>query len=958
MSSTTVAEFANELKKSTETLLDQLKSAGVSKTSATDVLTDADKHSLLNFLQSSHGTAGAERKKITLVKKQTTEIKQADATGKARTIQVEVRKKRTFVRREDGSDGSAASTEPSVVDMPAASVIDDAELLRREKEARKQAEFLRRQEEELTARRQERESQEASARAAAEKAAAKAQEVLVKNAAKKTKAKTPEQLEAQAAAEALAIEAAKRALEEVKAAAEVSSQAAAKEETARAVDLGTRRRKAEDEAAAIRSMMSTPNKVVTAKKPEVVKPVVDPKAAIKGTLHKPAAGSTVAKTKQSATGAASAPGAGKEVKSSKLSSSWAGDPAKKKELKTRGDTGAGAGRSTNWRSGPRGKRGSDRDRDDHVQAAPVEARIIEVHVPETITVAELAHKMAIKASEVIKQLMKLGQMVTINQPLDQDTAMIVVEELGHTAVIAALDDPEAFTDDDVTQAQYESVSRAPVVTVMGHVDHGKTSLLDYIRRAKVASAEAGGITQHIGAYHVETPRGMISFLDTPGHEAFTAMRARGAKATDIVILVVAADDGVMPQTREAIKHAKAAGVPIVVAINKIDKPDSNPERVKNELVVEEVVPEEFGGDSPFVSVSAKTGQGIDTLLEQVLLQAEILELKAPIDAMAKGLVIEARLDKGRGPVATVLVQSGTLKTGDVVLAGQTFGRVRAMLDENGKPIKDAGPSIPVEIQGLTEVPQAGDEFMVLSDERRAREIATYRAGKFRNTKLAKQQAAKLENMFSDLSTGDVKMLPIIVKADVQGSQEALAASLLKLSTEEVKVQMVYTAVGGISESDINLAIASKAIVIGFNVRADAGARKLAEHNGVDIHYYNIIYDAVDELKAAMSGMLAPEKREEIIGMAEIRTVFVASKIGTVAGCMVTGGFVNRTAHFRLLRENVVIYTGELDSLKRMKDDVREVKEGFECGIKLKNYNDIAAGDQLEFFEIKEIARSI
>ena len=958
MSSTTVAEFANELKKSTETLLDQLKSAGVSKTSATDVLTDADKHSLLNFLQSSHGTAGAERKKITLVKKQTTEIKQADATGKARTIQVEVRKKRTFVRREDGSDASADSIEPSVVDMPAASVIDDAELLRREEEARKQAEFLRRQEEELTARRQERESQEASARAAAEKAAAKAQEVLVKSAAKKAKAKTPEELEAQAAAEALAIEAAKRALEEVKAAAEVASQAAAKEETARAVDLGTRRRKAEDEAAAIRSMMSTPNKVVTAKKPEVVKPVVDPKAAIKGTLHKPAAGSTVAKAKPGATGAAGAPGAGKEVKSSKLSSSWAGDPAKKKELKTRGDTGAGAGRSTNWRSGPRGKRGSDRDRDDHVQAAPVEARIIEVHVPETITVAELAHKMAIKASEVIKQLMKLGQMVTINQPLDQDTAMIVVEELGHTAVIAALDDPEAFTDDDVTQAQYESVSRAPVVTVMGHVDHGKTSLLDYIRRAKVASGEAGGITQHIGAYHVETPRGMISFLDTPGHEAFTAMRARGAKATDIVILVVAADDGVMPQTKEAIKHAKAAGVPIVVAINKIDKPDSNPERVKNELVVEEVVPEEFGGDSPFVSVSAKTGQGIDALLEQVLLQAEILELKAPIDAMAKGLVIEARLDKGRGPVATVLVQSGTLKAGDVVLAGQTFGRVRAMLDENGKPIKEAGPSIPVEIQGLTEVPQAGDEFMVMSDERRAREIATYRAGKFRNTKLAKQQAAKLENMFSDLSSGDVKMLPIIVKADVQGSQEALASSLLKLSTEEVKVQMVYTAVGGISESDINLAIASKAIVIGFNVRADAGARKLAEHNGVDIHYYNIIYDAVDELKAAMSGMLAPEKREEIIGMAEIRTVFVASKIGTVAGCMVTGGFVNRTAHFRLLRENVVIYTGELDSLKRMKDDVREVKEGFECGIKLKNYNDIAVGDQLEFFEIKEIARSI
>jgi len=493
---------------------------------------------------------------------------------------------------------------------------------------------------------------------------------------------------------------------------------------------------------------------------------------------------------------------------------------------------------------------------------------------------------------------------------------------------------------------------------MGHVDHGKTSLLDYIRRAKVAAGEAGGITQHIGAYHVETPRGMVSFLDTPGHEAFTAMRARGAKATDIVILVVAADDGVMPQTKEAIKHAKAAGVPIVVAITKSDKPDANFERVKNELVVEEVVPEEFGGESPFVAVSSKTGMGIDALLEQVLLQAEVLELKAPVDAMAKGLVIEAKLDKGRGPVATVLIQSGTLKAGDVVLAGQTYGRVRAMLDENGKAIKSAGPSIPVEIQGLTEVPQAGDEFMVMSDERRAREIATYRAGKFRNTKLAKQQAAKLENMFSDLSSGDVKMLPIIVKSDVQGSQEALAQSLLKLSTDEVKVQMVYSAVGAISESDINLAIASKSVVIGFNVRADAGARKLAENNGVDIRYYNIIYDAVDELKAAMSGMLAPEKREEIIGSAEIRTVFVASKIGTVAGCMVTSGLVNRSAHFRLLRNNVVIYTGELDSLKRMKDDVREVKEGFECGIKLKNYNDINIGDQLEFFEIREIARTL
>ncbi|MBP8862179.1 MAG: translation initiation factor IF-2, partial [Ottowia sp.] len=570
----------------------------------------------------------------------------------------------------------------------------------------------------------------------------------------------------------------------------------------------------------------------------------------------------------------------------------------------------------------------------------------------------LAHKMAIKASEVIKALMKMGQMVTINQPLDQDTAMIVVEEMGHTAVIAALDDPEAFTDDEVQAAAAEALPRPPVVTVMGHVDHGKTSLLDYIRRAKVAAGEAGGITQHIGAYHVETPRGVVSFLDTPGHEAFTAMRARGAQATDIVILVVAADDGVMPQTKEAIKHAKAAQVPIVVAITKSDKPEANPERVKSELVGEEVVPEEFGGDSPFISVSSKTGQGIDDLLEQVLLQAEVLELKAPVEAAAKGIVIEASLDKGRGPVATVLVQSGTLKIGDVVLAGQTSGRVRAMLDENGKPTKSAGPSIPVEIQGLTEVPQAGDDFMVMADERRAREIATYRAGKFRNTKLAKQQAAKLENMFTDMTAGEVKHLPIIIKADVQGSQEALGQSLLKLSNDEVKVQLVYSGVGGISESDINLAIASKAVVIGFNVRADVGARKLAEGNDVDIRYYSIIYDAVDELKTAMSGMLAPERREEVIGTAEIRTVFVASKIGTVAGSYVTSGVVRRDAHFRLLRDNVVIYTGEIESIKRMKDDVKEVKEGFECGIKLKNYNDIREGDHLEVFEIKEIARSL
>ena len=1053
MTSITVAQLAAELHKTTHTLLEQLASAGVPKSSGSDPVSEVDKHKLLSYLQNSHGTASNERKKITLTKKSTSEIKQADAAGRARTIQVEVRKKRTFVQQDTPVARPVVASSPVPAPIPERvepPVPDKAELLRMEELALQQASLLRQQEEELKQQREQREAQEAkeareakeaqeakqakeaqeakeaamtdrerqreASRAAAQAEAAmlsaarfssnrgsdksasrpidKKPETLVQPAPQPApaapvspvqaasapvvskaqavvppvapvslpveKAPVPAPAPAPSAEDVRRVQAAKVA--EAKAAEAAKLAAVKQAEAAKAKDLQERRRKAEAEAAAIREMMSAPKKVLVAKKPEPV--VVEAKPALKGTLHKPAGTPAPASGARPAVAAApapaaAAPGGKKEVKSANLSSTWKEEVAKKKEIKTRGDT-SPAGRSTNWRSGPRGRRGERDGRDSgngNFQSAP-EVKIIEVHVPETITVAELAHKMSLKSSEVIKQLMKLGQMVTINQPLDQDTAMIVVEELGHRAIVAALDDPEAFTDEEVMSQVGESLTRAPVVTVMGHVDHGKTSLLDYIRRTKVASGEAGGITQHIGAYHVETPRGMVSFLDTPGHEAFTAMRARGAKATDIVILVVAADDGVMPQTKEAIKHAKSAGVPIVVAINKIDKPDSNPERVKNELVVEEVVPEEFGGDSPFVSVSAKTGQGIDELLEQVLLQAEVLELKAPVEAMAKGLIIEARLDKGRGPVATVLVQSGTLKAGDVVLAGQTYGRVRAMLDENGRSIKTAGPSIPVEIQGLTEVPQAGDDFMVMTDERRAREIATYRAGKFRNTKLARQQAAKLENMFSDMSGSEVKTLPIIVKADVQGSQEALATSLLKLSTDEIKVQLVYAGVGAISESDVNLAIAAKAVVIGFNTRADAGARKLAEGNGIDLRYYSIIYDAVDELKVAMSGMLAPDRREEVIGMAEIRTVFVASKIGTVAGCMVTSGLVTRSANFRLLRDNIVVYTGELDSLKRMKDDVREVREGFECGIKLKNYNDIKEGDQLEFFEIKEVARTL
>ena len=960
MSSTTVAEFANELKKSAETLLEQLKSAGVAKSAASDPLSESDKQRLLAYLQASHGTAGGERKKITLVKKSTTEIKQADASGRARTIQVEVRKKRTFVRRDDALDAPAEHVETEAAHDVVPS-IDHAELARREEEARRQAELIRRQEEELAERRRQREAQEAAARQVAQAAAQAHQAAQKAVEVEAPSVQTPVE-DASAVADAKAQQAldAAQSRQIASDAAEAQSKVQQAEEQARAVDLTEWRRKAEAEAAAIRSMMSQPGKKLPpAKKPEEAKPTDAAKAGLKGTLHKPAGGA-VAKPAPGAAPTAAGAGAGKEVKSAKLSSSWAGDPAKKKGIPTRGDTGAGAGRGSNWRGGPRCRRDSnDRDRDDqHVQAAPAEFRVLEVHVPETITVAELAHKMAVKASEVIKQLMKLGQMVTINQPLDQDTAMILVEEMGHKAIVAALDDPEAFTDEEVSQQQAESLPRAPVVTVMGHVDHGKTSLLDYIRRTKVASGEAGGITQHIGAYHVKTDRGVVSFLDTPGHEAFTAMRARGAQATDIVILVVAADDGVMPQTKEAIKHAKAAGVPLVVAITKIDKPDAHADRVKNELVAEDVIPEEFGGNSPFVAVSSKSGQGIDELLEQVLLQAEVLELRAPVDAMAKGLVIEAQLDKGRGPVATVLVQSGTLKAGDVVLAGQTYGRVRAMLDENGKTIKTAGPSIPVEIQGLTEVPQAGDEFMVMTDERRAREIATYRAGKFRHTKLAKQQAAKLENMFTDMTAGEVKLVPIIVKADVQGSQEALAQSLLKLSTDEVKVQMVYTAVGGISESDVNLAIAAKAVIIGFNIRADAGARKLAENNGVDIRYYDIIYDAVDDLKLAMSGMLTPDKKEEIIGTAEIRQIFKVTKIGSIAGCMVTAGVVRRTAKLRLLRQNTVVYTGELESLKRFKDDAKEVREGFDCGLNIKNYNDIQEGDVLEFFEIREVARTL
>jgi len=662
-----------------------------------------------------------------------------------------------------------------------------------------------------------------------------------------------------------------------------------------------------------------------------------------GTLHKPAAKEGVAKP------------AAKDAKKGKGNNKdWTDAENKKRGIKTRGDTTLG---KAGWRA-PKGKNRHHDDDTQHAFNAPTEAIIYEVLVPETITVAELAHKMAVKSAEVIKTLMGMGMMVTINQVLDQETAIIVVEEMGHKASAAAPNDPETFIE-ETEHAEAVLEPRPPVVTVMGHVDHGKTSLLDYIRRSRVASGEAGGITQHIGAYHVETPRGMVTFLDTPGHEAFTAMRARGAKATDVVILVVSADDGVMPQTIEAIHHAKAAGVPLVVAINKIDKPGAEPERVKMELVAQEVVPEDFGGEVMFREVSAKTGQGIDELLEAVLLQAEILELKAPRNTPAKGLVIEGRLDKGRGSVATILVTSGTLKRGDMLLAGNTFGKVRAMLDESGNDIQEAGPSMPVEIQGLADVPSAGEEVIVLNDERKAREIANFRQGKFRDVKLAKQQAAKLENMFDQMGEGGAaQTLGLIIKSDVQGSYEALAASLQKLSTAEVKVNIIHTGVGAISESDVNLAAASKGVLIGFNVRADSGARKLIESLGVDVRYYNIIYEAVEEIKAALGGMLAPEQKEQMIGTVEVREVFRISKVGAIAGCYVQDGMIKRNSLVRVLRNNVIIHTGELDSLKRFKDDVKEVKNNFECGLSLKNFNDIEVGDILEVYEIVEVARTL
>jgi len=897
-----VEQFATELKVDPALLVKQLQAAGVAVKGTRDDLSDQDKTRLLDYLRGKHG-AREPKTKITLTRKQSSEIKTADSAGRTRTVQVEVRKKRVLVKREGPGAEVAPSEAPHDEELPAMATAPAPEPEIVASEIPVAAEVVV---------------------GAPEERSEPAEPVVEE--AQPTPAMEPEVVEAAAAEQPAPAPAHPRVIPSILSDSERKAREQEAKRNAKLRAIQEAELKAKQDREAARRQAEESAKAAAAKPAEPAKPA-EVKPAVKPSV-KPRTDKAPAKK-------------GKEEPA----------PSKRPGLKTRGAVDTGDG----WRS----KKGRHKSEHEQAQQAPAEPVVREVLIPETISVADLAHKMSVKAAEVIKTLMKMGSMVTINQVLDQETAMIVVEDMGHIAKQAATDTPESYLEDaGIEHREVELVPRAPVVTVMGHVDHGKTSLLDHIRRTRVAAGEAGGITQHIGAYHVETEKGMVTFLDTPGHEAFTAMRARGAKATDIVILVVAADDGVMPQTREAIHHAKAGNVPIVVAVNKIDKPGASPEKIRQEVSNEGVVPEEWGGDAQFVDVSAKTGAGIDKLLDAILLQAEVLELKAPVDSPAKGVVIESRLDKGRGPVATILVQSGTLKRGDVLLAGSAFGKVRAMLDETGKPVNEAGPAIPVEIQGLSDVPGAGEDVLVLPDERKAREIALFRQGKFRDVKLARQQAAKLENMFEQMGEGEVKSLPLILKADMQGSYEGLSHALGKLSTAEVKVNIIHAAVGAISESDINLAIASGAVIIGFNVRADAQARKLAESAGVDVRYYNIIYEAVDDVKAALSGLLSPEKKESALGLAEIRQVFRITKVGAVAGCYVLDGLLKRSARVRVLRNNVVVHDGELESLKRFKDDVKEVKAGFECGLNLKNFNDIEEGDQLECYEVVEVARTL
>ena len=865
MAQVTVEQLAETVGASVDRLLSQMKDAGLPHASADEAVSEEDKQTLLAHLKKSHGERVGAPKKITLKRKSVSTLR-AGGAGK-RTVNVEVRKKRTYVKREDAEgtepevDASAEPT-PEVADEVATpepvlaevagetdtpADTDDPELLRQRAASRRKAEEQARKLE-----------LEAAAKARAEEAARQAEEQAGQGADKDTDRK-PKRLHA----------------------------APSKDDSTKTRDELRRR----------------PGK---------------------GRLER-----------------SGVPGARGKQRGHSLSIN---------ELEA---VEAGVAR----RRGSRRKKLAG-EPNQHAFEQPTEKIVYDVNVPENITVGDLAQQMAVKAGEVIKELMNLGVMANINQMLDQDTATLVVEELGHRVVLKSAEEVEERLEETIASQGGTPEPRAPVVTVMGHVDHGKTSLLDYIRESRVASGEAGGITQHIGAYHVKTDKGMITFLDTPGHAAFTAMRARGAKSTDIVILVVAADDGVMPQTEEAIQHARAAGVPIVVAVNKIDKEAADPERVKTELAAKEVIPEGWGGDTQFIPVSAHTGQGIDELLDALLLQSELLELTAPADVPASGIVIESRLDKGRGAVASLLIQQGTLKQGDIVLAGLQYGRVRAMLDENGQPINEAGPSIPVEVLGLDGTPDAGDPVVAVESEKKAREVADFRQEKMRSSKLARQQAAKLDNMFETMTAGSVETLNLIIKADVRGSFEALQGALADLGNEEVKVNIVSGGVGGISETDISLAMTSSAIIIGFNARADSKARAAAENEGIEIRYYNVIYDLIDDVRAALSGMLSPEMREEIVGIAEVRDVFRSPKFGLIAGCMVTEGTVYRSKPIRVLRDNLVIYEGELESLRRFKDDANEVRNGTECGIGVKNYTDVKVGDLIEVFDVNEIARSL
>jgi translation initiation factor IF-2 len=844
MSDVTVAQFAEVLKVPVERLLVQLDEAGISVTGADDIISEDAKMELLTYLRRSHGrdeeSSTAGPKKITLKRRTQSELKLASNQGRARTVNVEVRRKRTYVKRDD-----------------------------LEKEARHQQEELDRKKREEDEARQETERRERE-RAEAERA---------------------EQERRDQEARRQSEEAARvKAEEEAKAAEEARRQKESKKR-----DAGDRGRAADD----IRTWTKGP---------------VEPERAV------------AADDKATRYG--------------------------RQELHVAGDIS-----SRRKKKRPARRSGAVAVDSRHGFERPTAPVVREVEIPESIKVSDLAQKMAVKGSEVIKSLMKLGIMATINQVIDQDTAVLVVEELGHTARAAQAGGLEAEIL-KTAEAVGDELSRPPVVTIMGHVDHGKTSLLDYIRSTKVAAGEAGGITQHIGAYHIQTGKGQITFLDTPGHEAFTAMRARGARVTDIVVLVVAADDGVKPQTEEAIQHARAADVPLVVAINKVDKGDADPERVRNELVQRGVVPEEWGGETLFVNVSARTGTGVDKLLDSLLLQAELLDLKAPADGPAAGVVIESGLEKGRGAVATILVTRGRLRQGDVLLAGQEYGRVRSMFDDTGKPVREAGPSTPVVVLGLSGIPGAGDEAVTLADERQAREVADLRRARTRDTKLAQQQTTKLEDVFSQLQAGGPKSVQLLIKSDVNGSAEALRDALTKLATPDIQVKVIGSTVGGITESDVHLAAAAKAIIIGFNVRADGAARDAIKATGVDVRYYSIIYEALDDVRAAMSGMLSPEVREQIVGLAEVREVFRSPKFGSVAGCLVVDGYVKRSNPVRVLRDNVVIFEGELDSLRRFKDDVSEVRAGTECGIGVRNYNDIKAGDQIECYERVEVARTV